>query len=174
MKTLATFGLVIALLAPSVRAETDAAKAEAYYKQGRAAELAGDPDKASSSYRAALKLNPNHVDARYRLGEVKVNAESIKLSAVKAKIEEVNIPTYQIEEATIHEALALLAVAMEKHSEGKVTPNFVVDDPNKKLENVKLTLNLKNIPAKAILTYMTTQTNTKIRYDEYAVVIQSR
>jgi len=176
MKTQILHSVLFAAISYSAFAQNDenAKKAEAYYNQGRRAESAGDPGKALQSYRAALQLNPNHANARYRLGEVKANSEDIKLGAVRTKIEEVTIPTYQIDGATIHEALEVLSLAMEKQSEGKITANFVVQDPKNSLESSKLSLQLKNVPVKAILKYITTQTNTQIRYDEYAVVISAK
>ena len=38
----------------------------------------------------------------------------------------------------------------------------------------KISLNLKNMPAKAVLKYLTDQTGAKVRYDEHAVVISPR
>lgn len=173
MKTLIAL-IVIACSAHFALAETPAVKAEAWYQKGLAAEKDGDPAAAIAAYREALKLNAKHANARFRAGEVRINAQGIKAKGMEAKIGGVLIATYQIEDATVQEALEVLAAAIEKQSEKKITPNFVIEDPNKKLADKKVTMSLRNVPASAILKYIHNQTNTKIRYDEYAVVLLAR
>jgi tetratricopeptide (TPR) repeat protein len=173
MKTLVAL-IVITCSAHLALAENAAEKAEALYKKGLAAEKAGDPAAAIAAHKAALELNPNHAHARYQLGEVKIKAAGIKANAIEAKIGAIMIPAYQIEDASVQEALGLLALAIEKQSKDEVSPNFVIEDPKKKLADAKITINLKNVPVSAILKYIHTQTNTKIRYDEHAVVVLAR
>jgi tetratricopeptide (TPR) repeat protein len=173
MKTLITFIIFVGSAQLSL-AETAAEKAEAWYQKGLAAEKAGDPSAASTAYKAALALNGNHANARYRAGEVKINAPGLKANATEAKIGGVTIPTYQIEDVTVQEALEVLAVAIGKQTKDEITPNFILEDPNKKLADTKVTLNIKNVPVSAILNYIHAQANTKVRYDEHAVVILAR
>ncbi len=155
-------------------AENKAEDAESWYKKGLAAEKVGDPATAIAAYKAALELNSKHANARFRLGEVKNNAAGLKANAMETKIGSIKIPTYQIENITVKEALELLALAIEKQSNKEITPNFVIEDPSKKLTDVKVTLNLKNVPVSGILGYIHAQSNTKVRYDEHAVVILAR
>ncbi len=172
MKTLTTF-IVIACSVQLAFAETAAEKAEFWYQKGLAAEKSGDPSTALAAYKAALELNANHANARYRSGEVKLNANNLKANAAEAKIGGVMIPAFQVEDISVQEALDVLAVAIEKQSKEEITPNFVISDPGKKLAEVKITLNLKNVPVSAILKYIHAQSNTKARYDEHAVVIMA-
>lgn len=170
MKTLIVLA-VIALAAPAASAQSSAKQAEAYYQKGLAAERAGDPDTAKAAYEAALKLHPGHANARYRAGQVKINASSIKSAATKAKIGAVTIPVYQLEDATVQEAIQALGLAIEKASEEKIAPNFIIEDPNGKLAATRISMQLKNIPVSAVLEYIHSQAKTKARYDEHAVVI---
>ncbi len=156
-------------------AENAAQKAEQYYQKGLAAERAGDPAAALAAYKMAMELNSGHANAKYRAGQVKSNSEAIKAAGKEAKIGGILLPAYQIEDATVQDAVALLSMAIEKQQKEGDTPiNFIVEDSNKKLENIRITLNLKNIPVSAVLQYIHTQANTKIRYDEYAVVLSAR
>lgn len=173
MKTL----IVITTLAISGQlalAQTAAEKADDYYRKGLAAEKAGDPTTASAAYHAALQLSPGHANARYRAGQVKIEAGSIRSSATEAKIGGVKIPVYRIEEATVSEAISALGIAIEKASKNEVTPNFVIQDPKGKLAETKISMQLKNVPAKAILDYIHSQANTQARFDEHAVIIIAR
>lgn len=171
-----TLSILIALFASASLAfsQSAASKAEAYYLKGMAAEKAGDPAAATAAYKEALRLHPRHAKARYRVGQVKIHAEDIKADATELKIGAVMIPVYQLEDATVKEAISLLSVAMDKETEGEVAPNFVIEDPKDKLANTRITMNLKNVPVKAILNYIHTQARTKARYDEHAVVIMAR
>jgi len=173
MKTL-LLTILFSSVSPLAFAENPAQKAETYYQQGLAAEKAGDPDAASAAYLAALKLHPGHANARYRAGQVKIHAASIKSGATEAKIGSVMIPVYKLDNESVQDAIDLLSIAMDKETDGKIVPNFIIEDPKNRLTDVKVTMNLKNIPVKAILHYLHTQTQTKARYDEHAVVILAR
>jgi hypothetical protein len=50
----------------------------------------------------------------------------------------------------------------------------VIEDPKGLFADRKITLNLKNMPARAVMKYITDQTGAKVRYDEHAVVIAPR
>jgi hypothetical protein len=173
MKTLIVL-TTLAISVPLAPAQTAAQKADDYYRKGVAAEKAGDPTTASAAYHAALQLVPGHVNARYRAGQVKIEAGSIRSSATEAKIGGVKIPVYRIEKASVSEAIAALGLAIEKASNEEVTPNFIIQDPKGKLADAEISMQLKNVPAKAILDYIHSQANTQARFDEHAVVIIAR
>jgi hypothetical protein len=155
-------------------AQTVAEKADDYFRKGLAAEKAGDPVTASAAYQAALHLLPGHVNARYRAGQVKIEAGSIRSSATEAKIGNVKIPAYRIEKASVSEAIAALGIAIEKASDEEITPNFIIQDPKGKLADIEISMQLKNVPAKTILDYIHGQANTQARFDKHAVVIIAR
>jgi hypothetical protein len=68
----------------------------------------------------------------------------------------------------------VLGIAIEKASDEKITPNFIIQDPKGKLADKTISMQLKNVPAKAILDYIHSQANTQARFDEHAVVIIAR
>ena len=55
-----------------------------------------------------------------------------------------------------------------------MTPNFVIEDPQNLLAERKISLNLKSMPAQAVMKYLMDQTGAKARYDEHAEVITPR
>lgn len=170
MKTLIAL-IVVAFALPSAYAQSAGQQAEAYYQKGIVAEKSGKPDAALEAYNAALKLNPQHANARYRAGQVKIHADSIRSGATEAKIGAVLIPVYQLEDASLQEAIDALSIAMDAATEGEISPNFIVEDPKDKLTDKRINLNLKNIPVSALLGYIHGIAGTKARYDEHAVVI---
>ncbi|QTN33257.1 hypothetical protein HZ994_13355 [Akkermansiaceae bacterium] len=173
MKTLVVL-TAVAFTASGAFAQTAAEQAEAYYQKGLAAEKAGDPSTASAAYHTALGLMPGHANARYRAGQVRIKAGSIRSAATETKIGGVMIPVYQLEDATVQEAIQALSLAMEKATDGKIAPNFVIEDPKGRLADSRISMQLKNVPVKAILDYIHSQTSTRARYDEHAVVIMAR
>jgi len=84
------------------------------------------------------------------------------------------IPVFQLDQANLQESLDALAKIIERESKNEVTPNFVIEDPNKVLAGKTISLNLKNMPARGVLKYLLEQTGAKARYDEHAVVIVAR
>ncbi len=173
MKKSLTLAVAIALVS-QVLAQPPAQQAEALYQKGLAAEKAGDPAAARDFYKGALKLDPKNANATYSLGQLKLTAPAIASKGREAKFGAVVIPVFQLDQATLQEALTGLGLIIEKESKGEVTPNFVIEDPKAVLASQKISLNLKNMPAKAVLKYLTDQTGGKVRYDEHAVVISPR
>lgn len=173
MKNTLTLAVAFALVSQAP-AQPPAQQAEALYQKGLAAEKAGDPAAARNFYTGALKLDPKNPNATYGLGQLKINAPAIATKAREAKFGAVVIPFFQLDQATLQEALTGLGLIIEKESKGEVTPNFVIEDPKAVLASQKISLNLKNLPARAVMKYLSDQTGAKVRYDEHAVVISPR
>lgn len=173
MSKIITFVVACTLVSQAL-AQSPPPSAESLYKQGVAAEKAGDPVAAGNFYKNALKSDPSHANARFSLGQLKLTSASIAAKGREAKFGAVMIPAFQLDQATLPEALEAFTILIEKQSKDEVTPNFVIDDPKKILAEQKISLNLKNTPAKAVLKYLLDQTGTKARYDEHAVVIIAR
>jgi tetratricopeptide (TPR) repeat protein len=154
-----------------IHAETTAPTAEAFYQQGQAAEKAGDPTAARDFYQKALKLDPKNANVIYSMGQLKLTAGSIATKGREAKFGTVMIPTYQLDAASLRDALDALSTIMEKQSKEEVVPNFVIVDPKGLFESKKITLNVKGVTSQAALKYVMDQTSAKARFDEHAVVI---
>jgi Tetratricopeptide repeat. len=176
MRTILLFLLGGTLIA-SAQNPSPAQRAEMLYAKGLAAEKSGDPTTAKEAYSQALQLNPQHANARYKLGEIKRNSGAIAAKGREAKFGQVTIPQIQLEGAPLSEALDALRLAIQKAAGDKadeMTPNFIIEDPDKVLANAKVSLQLKGVPAKGVLEYILTQSSAKARYDEHAVVILPR
>ena len=143
-----------------------------------ARQLANDYDTVAASSAEA------HPDAEERMETLQANlnateGSSFDISRMQAVVDEgalraVIIPVFQLEDASIREAIDALALALDKATEGKTVPNFVFEDPKDKLGKARITLQLKSIPAMAILEYINAQAGAKARYDDHAVVIVPR
>lgn len=160
--------------AAAVAQVSPAQLADQHYRQGLAAEKAGDPVKALASFEQALKINPNHANARYRLGQVRINSSTIAAKGREAKLGAVMVPKIELDGVTLRETLDYLAIVIERESKGEVTPNFVIHDPTENLAEKKISLTLKNIPTRAVMKYITDQTGAKVRFDEHAVVFTAK
>ena len=170
----AALAIALACVAPlsaQNNAPTAAQRADLLYRQGQAAEQAGDPDAARKAYIDALQVNPNHAHARYSLGQLKLNAARIAAKGREVKFGDVVVPEFKLDEATLAEALEALQLIVEKESNGEVAPNFIVHDPQRALADVKITLVLRKVPARAVLQYVLDQARAKARHDEHAIVI---
>ena len=174
MKKLITITIACTLAAQVIAqtpAQSPTPTTESLYRQGQAAEKAGDVATAKEFYTKSLKLNPNNANARYSIGQLKINSDSISTKAREAKFGAVQIPVFQLDAATLQESLDALGIMIAKESKEAVTPNFIIQDPKLVLADRKITLNLKNMPSKAIMKYLMDQSGAKARYDEHAIVI---
>jgi tetratricopeptide (TPR) repeat protein len=172
-KSITSFVVIGTLLSTSL-AESTRLPAEAHYQKGLAAEKASDPVAAAEHFRNALKVDPKHANARFSLGQLKITSASMAAKGREAKFGNVTIPAFRLNEATLQEALEAFSIILEKESNEEVTPNFVIQDPKNILAQRKITLDLKNMPSKAVMKYLMDQSGSKARYDEYAVVITPR
>jgi tetratricopeptide (TPR) repeat protein len=153
---------------------TPSQKSAAYYQQGVAAENAGDAAGAKNAYEAALAANPRNANAEYHLGQLKLNFDKIATKGRKAKFDGVMVPEFKIDDAELTDALTYLGKIIEKQSTGEITPNFVIQDPQKKLAEAKVSLVLKNTPSGGVLKYILDQVGANARFDEHAIVILAK
>lgn len=174
MSKIITFAVVCTLVSQALAQQPAAESAESLYKKGQAAEKAGDPAAAGTFYKNALQADPSHANSRFSLGQLKLTSPALAAKGRQAKFGAVMIPAFQLDQATLQEALEAFTVILEKQSKETVTPNFVVEDPKKILASQKISMNLKNMPSSAVLKYLLDQTGAKARYDEHAVVISAR
>ncbi len=174
MSKIITFVVACTLASQALAEQPVAASAESLYQKGLAAEKAGDPVAAKGFYTQALKVDPKNANAIFSLGQLKLTSGSIAAKGREAKFGAVMVPVFQLEEASLKESLDALSAIVEKESKDEVTPNFVIEDPKGVLADKKISLNLKSMPAQAVLKYLLDQTGAKARYDEHAVVIAPR
>lgn len=169
MKKLITIA-VVCVLSAQAHAQAPPATSASLYLQGQAAEKAGDPVAAEDFYKKSLKLDPANANARYSLGQVKIHGPEIAAKGREEKLGSVMVPVFQMDGASLKEALDALSLVIEKESKDALTPNFVIEDPKQVLADRTISLNLKAMPTKAVMKYLVDQTGTKVRYDEHAVV----
>lgn len=166
--------VIACTMVSQVLGQSAAQQAGSLYQKGIAAEKAGDPVTAKGFYTAALKADPTNADARFSLGQLKITSGSIAAKGREAKFGAVIIPVFQLDNATLKESLDAFSVIIEKQSKDEVMPNFVIEDPKNVLAERKITLNLKSMPAQAVMKYLLDQSGAKARFDEHAVVIVPR
>lgn len=174
MKKSITFLVVLCTLVSTALAQPARQPAEAHYQKGLAAEKASDPVAAAGHYRNALKVDPKHANARFSLGQLKITSGAMAAKGREAKFGSVTIPVFRLSEASLQESLEAFSLLIEKESKEEMTPNFVIQDPKNLLAERKITLDLKNMPSRAIMKYLMDQTGSKARYDDHAVVITPR
>jgi tetratricopeptide (TPR) repeat protein len=171
MKTRFLISVICSAFFVGVVSAQQPATSESYYRQGLAAEQAGDPDAARAAYMEALKLNPHNADATFRLGQLKHRRELLIRQGRQTAFNGVMLPEIRFDEASLRESLDALAKVMETQSDGKVAPNFIIQDAEGKFSDAKISLELRNVTSGAVFKYILDMVNARARYDEFAVVI---
>ncbi len=157
------------------QADDNAAKrASSLYQQGIIAMNEGKYDIAKMSFQEVLRINPKHLPARKQLLFISSNRNALDIKDRKNTLRKVLIPKVNLDKATVRESLDMLAIQVERESNKKVLPNFIVQDPTGAFKNSRVTLRLNRIPAETLLRYIVDQAGGHIRYDNHAIVVTPR
>ena len=160
----------------TANAETDARaeRARSFYKIGLIAVDEGNFNLAKQSFREVLKLYPTHPQARRQLIHITTNRNTLEIGRRKATLKKVIIPQVNLEKETLQEALQMLTSQVERESQKKIRPNFIIQDPTGGFNGRSITLRLNRVPAETLLRYIVDQARGNIRYDNHAIVITPR
>lgn len=142
------------------------------YKQGMIALDQGNVKSADAAFREVLRLQPGNANARFQLAELQRNQGSVAARARVKKMGEYEISQINFDKVEFSEALAALTMLIEKKSEGKFSPNFMIQDPSNRFAEAQVTLAVKNVPAKAALTMILQQAGGVAKYEEHAIVVK--
>jgi tetratricopeptide (TPR) repeat protein len=163
--------LIIALIAlAGLPAHAD--KAAEIYKSGLIAVQEGNVKAAEAAFREVLRLQPGNANARYQLSELRANQGSIAARARAKKLGEYTIDQIDFSKTELSEALAALAMLVEEKSDKKFSPNFMIQDPANQLGDRLVTLQVKSVPAKAVLDMLIQQAGGVAKFEEHAIVIK--
>ena len=162
--------MLAALAVLPVRADT----AADLFRQGMAAVEEGDVRAAELAFNEVLRLQPNNANARYQLGELKRNQDSIAARARSRQLEQYQIDQIDFSKTEVSEAIIALGMLIEKKSGGKFSPNFMIQDPSNKLAEREVTLQVKNLPARAALNMILAQAGASARFEKHAIIIVPR
>ena len=168
MKKLVIMLAVLAVL--PVRADT----AADLFKQGMTAVEEGNVRAAELAFKEVLRLQPNNANARYQLGELRRNQDSIAARARSRQLAQYQIDQIDFSKTEVSEAIVALGMLIEKKSEGKFSPNFMIQDPSNKLADREVTLQVKNLPARAALDMILAQAGASARFEKHAIIIVPR
>lgn len=151
--------------------------ADEFYRQGMAAIKRGDETAARRAFNEALRVSPGHPNARYQLNQLSSMKDQLTKTRKERELASVKLPEVNFSRVSLAEALEALNHMIEAESgkedkEKAITPNFMVQDPSGQLGEREVSLQLKNIPAKAALDYILQQASATVRYDEHATVVR--
>ena len=165
-------------LALCAGAWADTAKEEAsaqvatLYKQGLEALEEGKAQTARECFTAVLRIQPSHGNARYQLLSLKNRGPQLAATVRKKKLTQIKVPKVDFDQVTLSEAIEALGILIEKETEGKFTPNFIVQDPKGVFASRPITMKLGAVPANVVFDYILRMGSATARYDEFAIVIR--
>ena len=144
------------------------------YRQGLLALNEGNADLARQSFTEALRLNPQHVNARIQLDRLRDRSGEMAALRREHALKRYVIPQVDYDEVTLPEALEALSTVIEKQSEGKFSPNFVIRDPSGAFEDRPLSLQLRGVPAHIVLKHLVELADAGVRYSAHVIAITPR
>jgi hypothetical protein len=147
---------------------------QALYNRGVAAMNRGDVVNAEKDLRAVLQAQPQHPHARYALNQLLLNRSKFAARDRENKMKQTIIPKVEYSDATVAECMETLTVQVKTATAQKFSPNFILKDPQGRLKDKTITLELASIPASQVLQYIATTAQCKIVYEEHAIVIEAQ
>ncbi len=160
------------VLSLALASNLSAQSAADHFAKGEAALKAGNILAAKASYQAALKIDPSHGNAKFRLLSMKNLSANAQLKARKAQLKQIILPQVLFEDLTLEESLEALGVMIERASGEAVIPNFVINDPSDSISKNKVNINLRNIPASVALQYVTQQAKAREVWQAHVISIR--
>ncbi len=145
--------------------------AQQFYNLGEAALRAKNLEKAKSAFESALEKDPNHFNARYALEQIEASSGALATEKKYEVFNKVVIDEFKLEGASLEEALELLQKKVELATKGAEVKNFIVKDPTGKFAAKKITLNLKAVPASAVLKYISEAAAANIAYGQHGIIV---
>lgn len=164
--------LAVLALSASTALAGEKASADDFYRKGEAALNQGNLDAARAAYTQALRINPQHGNARYRLLSLKNLAPEVGIKVRERKLAQIRLPQVNFEGETLTEALEALGVLIEQASDGKFVPNFILEDPDKKVADLPVNLRLRGIPANVALKYVLAQGKARAVWEQHVINVR--
>ena len=151
-----------------------AQQVELFYNMAVKAYEDGDVKAAREALRSSLALNRSHAHSIALARRMKTSGNQTVLAKRKRIFNGVMIPLIDLNEASVKDAISVLAKTVETQSKGKVVPNFIIQDRSKKLDDVKITLKLKNVPAGDVLDHLLRSSGASASFGKYTTIIRPR
>ena len=172
LKAIMVIGLSLTTSSFADDLKEKALKIQSLYKLGLIAMHQGKGAEARTAFNDVLKLQPGHGHARYQLTQLTATVAKVQQQKRAALFASTILKEINFNKATLEETLDALDLFTSEATDKKFTPNFVIQDPNGKLEEKTITLKMTNVPLSGILKYVTELTGTSIRYDAHATVFR--
>ena len=151
-----------------------AKQVELFYNMAAKAYEDGDVAAARESLRSALALNRTHAHSIALARRMQTSGNQTVLARRKRIFSSVMIPLIDLNEASVKDAVRVLATNVETESKGKVIPNFVIQDKSNILDDTQITIKLKNIPAGDVLEHILRASGATASFGKYTTIIRPR
>jgi hypothetical protein len=171
MKTLGIFVVGLALASP-VLAQDRAQQIQAAYQQGLIAIRDGEVEIARTAFQGVLELDPRHANAQFQLNQLASSGNQLDLRKRELAFSRIVVPHVAFSAASLSEALDALATVVAKQSANKFATNFVLNDPSGELAKQPISLDLRGVPATAVLKYICDQAGVVYRIESHAIVVR--
>lgn len=154
--------------------ESEAKQIADLYQTGISALRAGQRETAKRAFQGVLKLQPGHGHARYQLATLDQNYDRVMIKKRELEFENTKLKEVFFDKATLAEALEAISKMSAEASNDQFSPSFVVQDPDQKFGDRRISLQLRNVPVSVVLNFVLDMVKGTARYDEHATVITPR
>jgi len=142
------------------------------YNEAKANYNAGNYEEAAIGFQKVLKYQPGYIYARKYLAqtEAKIKQGGNTKVSLESKLAKLKISSLEFADTDLGSAMAFLTQKSEEISGGKVVANFIYKGPSTDKKSKTITLKLSNVPLTEVIRYIGQLTDTRFKYEEFAVV----
>lgn len=145
----------------------------ATYAAAVKAKKQGDLDTAEKYLNAVVKASPTHGNALFTLKQIRDERELAKNTKSAGSVNGVTIKEIAMDGVQFKEAIEMLSeIIDDSNGENVGAPNFVIVDPEKKLDDKTVSLQLNNVPAKNVFKYCLDAASATAAYGEFVITIR--
>lgn len=143
------------------------------YNRGVALFNQGKFDEALVLFEQVLKVRPDLVYARNYAAKCKTSmAQNLgPKNDLEGRLGRLIIPEINFNEAPLGDVLDYFSARAQEISGGTVTVNFIYKGSSEQRSNTLITLSLRNVPMNEALKYVGQLSQSAIKYEEHAVVV---
>lgn len=144
------------------------------YNEGVLLYNAGKFGEALVVFEEVLALKPDFVYARNYSSKCKIMIAkgAGPKNDLEGKLTRLIVPEISFANATLGDVLDYLSARASEISGGSVVANFIYKGSPEQRQNTLITLSLRNVPLAEAIKYVGQLSQSKIKYEEHAIVVQ--
>jgi hypothetical protein len=166
--------LYFAFIAVAIQLASAQGTPQNRYNEGVLLFNAGKYGEALVIFEEVLAAKPGFIYARNYSAKCKsmIAKGAGPKNDLEGKLARIIVPEINFSNAPLGDVLDYLSARTTEISGGTVVANFIYKGTTEQRQNTLITLSLRNVPLNEAIKYVVQLSNSRVKYDEHAVVVE--